>query len=95
MRREGNCTNPFELVSEVESHSDFHWVACILDQATRRYVANVIEVENGEWLRPREEHPRADGRKEDERDGGEESEEHLTWPTSTILANNAIFRNSK
>ena len=66
------CTNN----SEGASHSGFHWVACIMDKATRSSVANATEDEHASGPGPRAGTKRDGGSEEDECDAGEEPEEH-------------------
>jgi len=65
------CTN-----SEGAGHSGFHWVACIVDKATRSSVANAMEDEHAAEPGPRAGTMRDGGSEADECDAGEEPEEH-------------------
>jgi hypothetical protein len=65
------CTN-----SEGAGHSGFHWVACIVDKATRSSVANTMEDKHAAEPGPRSGSLRDGDLEKDECDAGEEPEEH-------------------
>jgi hypothetical protein len=65
------CTN-----SEGAGHSGLHWVACIVNKATRSSFVNAMENEHVAEPGPREGSIRDGDLEEDERGAGEEPEEH-------------------
>jgi hypothetical protein len=65
------CTN-----SEGLGHSGLHWVACIVNKATRSSVANAMKDENDAETGLREGGMRNGDSEEGEIDGGEEPKEH-------------------